>query len=416
MTPAAAAPPHPFAERFAAAAPGERAALVAAFLPGQAWDRPLADMLWKLRLADQAGFDEGLDEAAAKAPAHRLVAELLAWREQREERHDRVKALAEAALRREPGARTWRLRLARSELLAPSADPARREANWRLALAGVPEGLPRLALLAQRAIAEGLSPDLSAFDAALAREAEAILRPPPAPPAPAKPAGLIAALARALPHRRQPDAAPPPATPQPEAEAERLAAILRTLQAARDVALVGNAPTLAGSGAGPQIDRHDLVVRCNYPKLRRFAPDVGRRADLVLFHGAKRGILPRMLARDPRYPSLPAFSSGPPKLPLAPPPDAEPRPAVPPALERLADSLSYAERTTGLFGAVLIGLVLGRPLRLYGFDFFRPGSAGHYYGKASAAPHHDLAYERWFLTRALPALRPAVTLHASAGG
>jgi hypothetical protein len=414
MTSPAATPPHPFAERFAAAAPGERAGLVAAFLTAQGWNRPLCDILWKLRHTDRAGFDAGLDSAAAKAPAHPLVGELLAWREQREERHERLKALALEALRRQPRARPWRLRLARCELVAPSADPARREANWRLVLAGMPEGLPRLALLAQRAIAEGLSPDLSAFDAALAREAEAILRTPPAAWAGEKPPGIIAALASLLHLRRQPGAAVSAATAQ--ADGERLAAIFRTLLAARDVALVGNAPTLAGSGAGPEIDRHDLVVRCNYPKLRRFAPDVGRRADLVLFHGAKRGILPKMLTRDPRYPSLPAFSSGPPKLPLAPPPDAEPRPAVAPALERLADSLSYAERTTGLFGAVLIGLVFGRPLRLYGFDFFRPGSEGHYYGQAFAAPHHDLAYERWFLTRALPVLRPAVTLHPSACG
>jgi hypothetical protein len=89
---------------------------------------------------------------------------------------------------------------------------------------------------------------------------------------------------------------------------------------------------------------------------------------------------------------------------------------VPVPLERLVDGLCYESRTTGLFGAVLIALVFGKPLRLYGFDFFRPGMAGHYYGKAAAAPHHDLAYERWYLTRALPVLRTSVTLHRSAGG
>jgi hypothetical protein len=195
-----------------------------------------------------------------------------------------------------------------------------------------------------------------------------------------------------------------------------LHALVETLHAARDVALVGNAPTLAGSGAGAEIDRHDLVVRCNYPVLAGFAADVCTRADLVLFHGAKRPRLPQLLARDPRYPALPALSSGPAGAPPPVPPDAEPRPAAPKPLERLVDELCYQKRTTGLFGAVLIALVFGKPLRLYGFDFFRPGMAGHYYGKAAAAPQHDLAYERWYLTRALPALRPSVTLHRSADG
>jgi len=177
-----------------------------------------------------------------------------------------------------------------------------------------------------------------------------------------------------------------------------LHALVETLHAARDVALVGNAPTLAGSGAGAEIDRHDLVVRCNYPVLAGFAADVCTRADLVLFHGAKRPRLPQLLARDPRYPALPALSSGAAGAPPSAPPDAEPRLAAPKPLERLVDGLCYKMRTTGLFGAVLIALVFGKPLRLYGFDFFRPGMAGHYYGKAAAAPQHDLAYERWYRT------------------
>jgi hypothetical protein len=406
---------HPFAERFAAAAPEERAALVAAFLPAQPWSRPLADLLWRLRLADPAGFDAGLDAAAASAPGHPLVLDLLGWREVREERHDRVKALARRALLLARTPQAWRLRLARSELVAPSPDPEAREANWRLALPGAAPGLARLALLAQRAIAEGGSSDLSAFEAELARASLALAPPGDGAAGQGARGGVLAALSRVL--RPPPDpAAPPPNAPDSPAARARLAEILALLRAARDVALVGNAPTLAGSGAGREIDRHDLVLRCNYPKLKGFRADAGGRADLVLFHGAKRSILPKLLARDPRYPALPALSSGPAKPPLPPPPDDEPRPAAPEALERLVDRLCYAERSTGLFGAVLIGLVLGKPLRLYGFDFFRPGGVGHYYGKALAAPFHDLAYERWFLTRALPALRPAVTLHPSAGG
>jgi hypothetical protein len=408
-------PAHPFAERFAAAAPAERAGLVAAFLPTLPPSRAIADMLWNLRLTDQASFDAGLDAAAARVPGHPLVLELLRARELREERHDKVKALARRALQLTASQTEWRQCLARSELVAPSADPREREANWQLALPAFPRGLPRLAILAQQAIAEGRTPDLSAFDARLARDAAALFASPPGG------AGLrkvLTVLSRTL--GLAPGlASSPRETPAEAAARERLMAICRALQQARDVALVGNAPTLAGSRAGAEIDRHDLVVRCNYPRLARFAADVGTRTDLMLFHGAKRHRLAELLARDPRYPALPALSSGPAGPAGAPPPtppDSEPRPAAPEALERLVDGLCYAQRTTGLFGAVLIGLVFGKTLRLYGFDFFRPGGAGHYYGKAAAAPHHDLAYERWYLTRALPALRPAVTLHASAGG
>lgn len=406
---------HPFAERFAAASPAERPGLVAAFLPTQQRSRAIADMLWNLRLTDPAAFDAGLDAAAARVPGHLLVLGMLAEREAREERHEEAKALARRVLRLNPSLKQWRLYLARSQLVAPSADLKEREADWQLALAAVPQGLPRLALLAQRAIADGHTPDLSDFDAKLAREAAAFTTPPSDAPSETGLRKLLAVLSRSLVFAR--GFAPPPAASAGEtAERERLAAIYRALHAAREVALVGNAPTLVGSGAGAEIDRHDLVVRCNYPVLAGFAADVGTRADLVLLHGTKRRRLAQLLARDPRYPALPALSSGPAGAPPAVPPDAEPRPAAPAPLERLVDGLCYEMRTTGLFGAVLIALIFGKRLRLFGFDFFRPGMAGHYYGKAAAAPHHDLAYERWYLTRALPVLRPSLTLHHSAGG
>jgi hypothetical protein len=409
---------HPFAEHFAAAVPAERPGLVAAFLPTQQRSRAIADMLWRLRLTDPAAFDAGLDLAAARVPGHLLVLGLLAEREAREERHDEAKALARKVLHLNPSLTEWRRYLARNQLVAPSADPSERVTDWQLALAAVPQGLPRLALLAQRAIADGRTPDLSTFDAQLAHEAAALTSPRGGADDKTGLLKLLSALTRFLGLARGP-AELLAASPEEAAARERLAAIYQALQAARDVALVGNAPTLASSGAGAEIDRHDLVVRCNYPVLGKFATDVGTKTDLILFHGAKRRNLAQLLARDPRYPTLPAMSSGPsgPIGAASPvPPDAEPRPAAPAPLERLVDGLCYEARTTGLFGAVLIALVFGKPLRLYGFDFFRPGRAGHYFGKAAAAPHHDLAYERWYLTSALPALRPSVTLHRSAGG
>lgn len=375
-----------FLARYRAASAAERPALLATTLPALLLTRSIAERLWGLREEDPQAFDEGLDRAAAVALDHPLVFQLLTWREVRAERHDRVKGLARFILGLEPRRHGWRLRLARAELLSPSRGAAEREAVWALALPAFPQGLALAALRAQRALSRGREPDTGRFEALLAREAAAAL------------------------------ALPSAAEAGGEAMVERLAAIYRRLRAARDVALVGNAPTLAGSGAGREIDGHDLVVRCNYPPLAGFEADVGGRADLMLLHGAKRHGLAERLARDPRYPATPALSCGPASPRGEPPPlppDDEPRPAAPEALERLVDRLCYPEWTTGLFGAVLIGLVFGRPLRLYGFDFFRPGSTGHYYGGAGAAPQHDLAYERWYLTRVLPALRPAVTLHGS---
>ncbi|MCX7685625.1 MAG: glycosyltransferase family 29 protein [Acetobacteraceae bacterium] len=372
--------------RFRAAPPLDRPGILASALPALLLTRNTAERIWDLRAEDPSAFDAGLDRAAAVALDHPLVFQLLAWREVRAERHERVKDLARLILRLDPRRHGWRLRLARAELLSPTRDAAEREAVWALALPAFPQGLPLAALRAQRAISRGREPDLGRFEVLLARQAAAALALPSAEAAGG--ADMV----------------------------ERLAAIYRRLRAARDVALVGNAPTLSGSGAGREIDRHDLVVRCNYPPIAGFESDVGGRADLMLLHGAKRHGLAERLRRDPRYPKLPALSCGPASPRGEPPPlppDDEPRPAAPDALERLVDQLCYPEWTTGLFGAVLIGLVFGRPLRLYGFDFFRPGSAGHYYGGAGAAPHHDVAYERWYLTRVLPALRPGVTLHGS---
>jgi hypothetical protein len=374
-------------ERIRAMPPPDRAPALAAFLRAHPPIVAAAHQLWSLRATHPDAFDAGLDAAHADTPGHPLVTLLRAWRAIRLRRHEEAKDIALDVLAAKPGAREWQQRLLRSELVAPSVGAERRDRIWKAGLPAFPEGLPRAAILAQRAISLGLPPDRARLDAALAEDA------PPAL------------------------AVPPAEAMGGEALRRRLADILDLLRGARDIALVGNAPTLAGSGAGAEIDRHDLVVRCNYPPLAGFEADAGRRTGLMLLHGTKRHRLGALLANHPDYPALPALScvvSGPPEAAPPEPPDHHPRPAAPPALEQLVDTLGYAGKTTGLFGAVLIGLVLGKPVRLYGFDSFRPGSAGHYYGAAGAGAHHDLAYERWYLTRVLPALRPAVTLHDSA--
>jgi hypothetical protein len=45
-------------------------------------------------------------------------------------------------------------------------------------------------------------------------------------------------------------------------------------------AVVGNSGALLGSGRGPQIDAHDLVIRLNNARVAGFSPDVGARTSL----------------------------------------------------------------------------------------------------------------------------------------
>jgi len=48
------------------------------------------------------------------------------------------------------------------------------------------------------------------------------------------------------------------------------------------VAVIGNAPTLRGSGMGAHIDDHDVIVRFNDCRVRGFERDVGGRTDILV--------------------------------------------------------------------------------------------------------------------------------------
>ncbi|MGG5818792.1 glycosyltransferase family 29 protein [Falsiroseomonas sp. HW251] len=251
----------------------------------------------------------------------------------------------------------WLRMLLRAELLAPSAETRR---HWELALPGQP------------APAHAMLRSLRRF----ARRGEADA------------ASLCGVIARFL---------------APIAEAGLPAPIRRLAEAGR-VAIVGNGPVLLGRGAGGEIDGHDLVVRLNYPVLSGHEADTGRRTDLMLFHETKRPILAGLQAREPGFAAVPAFGIR--GMPRQEKPADPPR--LPPALERLVALLTYDTPTTGLFATVLAALVLGRRVTLYGFDFFAPGGAGHYFDRTVAAPMHEVAFERWFAGQALPALFPAI--------
>ncbi|OCJ10222.1 hypothetical protein A6U87_28360 [Rhizobium sp. AC44/96] len=55
-----------------------------------------------------------------------------------------------------------------------------------------------------------------------------------------------------------------------------------SFEAGQRVAVVGNAPTLAGRKAGKWIDSHDIVIRFNDCRVRGFEADVGSKTDILI--------------------------------------------------------------------------------------------------------------------------------------
>ncbi len=298
-------------------------------------------------------------------PARHFAIDTLARLHNRQEDFAALRALlerfAEAPPRQAKVAR--RKLLLRSLLLDQALDQASRQALWAQH-AAVLSPLGRASGAVQLALADGIRPD----PAALLAEVEAAIASGPALPAP---------LAR--------------------------------LAAARDVALVGNGSGLARAGAAALIEAHDAVVRFNFPHLAGFEADVGRRTDLVLFAEAKRWNLEALRQRDKSYDGLPAFGT---RItwPRDPAVEAE-ADQVPRPLAEAVAALGDEHPTTGFFGILMVAVLLRRKVTLFGFDFFAPGLPGHYYGDATAAMTHELAYERWCVGHLLPLLAPELRRH-----
>jgi CMP-N-acetylneuraminic acid synthetase len=306
----------------------------------------------------------------AGAPTHRVALRSLAWCAYR----TRDFALARKTLARllalwPDQSQDSHRELMRLAWLDPMADEASQSAAWEVAMAEA-DALSQRSYTAQDRFATGKITDTIALDATLDRL-------------------LAEALAEIA------------AAGGPAAET------VERLRAAKSVAIVGNGPSLKGSGAGARIEAHELVLRINYPVLSGFAADVGTRTDVMLFDGAHRLHLDKRLAREPAYPKVAALGTPTGILP-GPVKPGEP-PEVPISLIRLISALSYGRGTTGFRAIVLVALILRRKATLFGFDFFQPGQQGHYYDAASAALQHELAYEEWFVTRFLPTIRPDVS-------
>ncbi len=312
-----------------------------------------------------AATREAAEAVLADDPGHVSALRVLAKCQARAGEPAAAAATLRELMRRQTAGQETRRELRRLDLLAgqPSPDPAPPEEAARL------EPLAAAADAAMRAVAAGARPDRAGF-AALLRQ------------------GFEAAL-------REPGARLPPA--------------LLALRRARDVAIVGNGPSLKGSGAGAAIEAHGAVLRFNFPVLSGHEADVGRRTDAMILAGAKRGFLATLLEREPGYRRVPAMV-------------AEHRPAedgaaqppgIPLPILRLVWQAGYPGPTSGFTGILLTVLLLNRPATLFGFDFFAPGQPGHYFGEAAAALQHETAFERWYVTRFLPAIRPGIRFHAA---
>jgi CMP-N-acetylneuraminic acid synthetase len=334
------------------------AALRAEAKPGEA----AREVLSRARFAI-AATRAAAEAVLAAEPGHGSALRVLAKCQSRAGEHAAAAATLRALMRRMTVGQETRRELRRLDLLAgqSSPDPAPPAEAVRL------DPLAAAADAATRAVADGARPDRAGFGALLRQAFDAALRDA---------AGAL-----------------PPA--------------LMALRRARDVAIVGNGPSLKGSGAGAAIEAHGVVLRFNFPVLSGHEADVGRRTDAMILAGAKRGFLATLLEREPAYRRVPAM--------VAEHRPAEGRPVPPPIplpILRLVWQAGYAGPTSGFTGILLTVLLLNRPATLFGFDFFAPGEPGHYFGEAAAALQHETGFERWYVTRFLPAIRPGIRFHA----
>ncbi|MGK7867367.1 glycosyltransferase family 29 protein [Falsiroseomonas sp. E2-1-a20] len=283
---------------------------------------------------------------------------LLARLHNRREEWDNLRNLLER-WRDEPeeGREARRRELLRTEILAPSETGERQARIWDACAAALcPLGLVSYA--SQLQVARGLT-----FE----------------------PQALLVATEAALATALQPGLPP----------------ILASLARAADVAVIGNGSGLVGARLGSRIDRHDFVIRLNYPVLTGHAPDVGQRTDLMLFADALRHSLSEQTGRERGYDAIASFGV---RTHI---PDRS-RSLVPPRIPRglaaAVGALGYERPSTGFFAILLVALVLRRPTTIYGFDFYQGGGPAHYFGAGSAAMQHEITYERWFVQQFLPAL------------
>lgn len=215
--------------------------------------------------------------------------------------------------------------------------------------------------------------------------------------------------------RQEVEAARTAALAADAARAPALRDLLAGLAAVGSVALVGNGPSLTGAGRGAAIDGFDAVVRVNFPPLAGRASDLGRRTDAVfftetLFMGPH---IEPLLDRDPAYREalIASFEGSTGAAEIAAPErrmaDAGVRRyhRLAPRLRDALVAMTYDGHTTGLVTLVFLAALLGKRVRLFGFDFYAAGSHNYWTAQAPAPPlHHELQFEQFYVERFLARL------------
>ena len=193
----------------------------------------------------------------------------------------------------------------------------------------------------------------------------------------------------------------------PEASRHVFLRAMEKILAANTIALVANGPSLKASKAGEAIDAHDLVIRCNFPVFTPFGEDVGTRADIVFFNESLVDALPNLMNKEGAYASCFGLAFHPEPGPLFSPELYEKTMTgqisrISPKLREFYRSFFYTRPTTGLMAIILISVVLGKNLTIYGFDFYKQSSAHYFPSSSPVFLGHELQYEQWFLQTFLP--------------
>ena len=193
--------------------------------------------------------------------------------------------------------------------------------------------------------------------------------------------------------------------------------LVETFDAGKTVAIVGNAPSLEGSGHGKWIDSHDIVVRFNDGRVVGFEEDVGHRTDILVCN-------PYAETRPNRR----VEEAVPPRVVVVINPMT--RRGVKAEFERWVGDcpvlFSYTpdiqvdcgdrrklSLTTGTYGIVLLSNILQpASLSVTGFTMFKPGTDFHYWNPEtpSGIKAHKPATEAKVFAEILNSIKCPVTI------
>lgn len=197
-------------------------------------------------------------------------------------------------------------------------------------------------------------------------------------------------------------------------KASPLAEFLTAIDGAGRIALVGNGPSLRGAKRGPEIDRYDFIVRCNFPVIKDFADDVGSRTDAIFFTEALFRLFDMYLDRDPSYRSTRLVTLANPAAAAGLDPIAVTRAAgktiarLPETSLDIMKDMTYRHLTTGAQAYLLLAALLRKQITVFGFDFYSQKELHYFSQSAGLWLAHEVQYEQ-FLFRGV--VKPVFGAH-----